>query len=217
MTCQCVEAFDYRGLARRYGRRLMNQMLIRVAQWYQPDLIHLGKAESISGQTIKEIKESTESCVIHFYGDFRWETKPHVVAIGKFADCTLLYHKDEAIIQNYRGRGVHSVGFWWVGTDPEVFYPRPGEKRYDVVFMANNADFLRGHRKRRALIEAIIANDINLHLYGRGWDYLSDVENVHLHPFVNDEGFAQACSAAKITWGLMPSTMFACTHLGVDL
>ena len=196
-----LEAFDYRWLARYYGQRLMNQMLIQAAQWYQPDLVHLGKAESVSGNAIKEIKESTESCVIHFYGDFRWETKPHVVAIGKYADCTLLYHKDETIIQNYRDRGVRQVGFWWVGTDPEVFYPRPREKRYDVIFMANNADFLKGHQKRRDLIEAIIAKDINLDLFGRGWDYLSDIENAHLHPFVNDEEFAQACSGAKITLG----------------
>lgn len=196
-----LEAFDYRGLARRYGQRLMNQMLIRAAQWYQPDLIHLGKAESIKGETIHEIKQTTGSCVIHFYGDFRWEIKPHVVDIGQHADTTLLYHKDETMIQKYKQRGVRQIGFWWVGTDPEIFYPRPAEKRYDVIFMANNADFLEGHRKRRELIEAMIAEDIDLHLYGGGWEYLSDVECVHLHPFVNDEGFAQACSAAKITLG----------------
>ena len=196
-----LEVFDYRRLAQKYGRFLMNRLLVQTAVRFRPDLIHLGKSELISGAAVRKIKKKTNATVIHFYGDFRWKLRPHVVDIGKHADHTFLYHKDADLIKQYAERGVRNIGFWCAGTDPDVFYPRGGNKLYDIVFMANNSDFLEGHRQRRDLIDAIVEKGTDLHLYGNGWEYLSGVSNVHLHPFVNDEEFAEACSAAKITLG----------------
>jgi len=196
-----VEPFDYRKLANSWGPKLMNEMLYETAALLEPNLIHLGKSELVAGQTIRRIKERIDTCVIHFYGDFRWEPQPWVVEIGQYADWTLLYHKDKDLIQKHRDMGIRHIGFWWVGTDPDIFYPRGSDKLYEVVFMANNSDFLEGHRQRRELIGAIIKKGIDLHLYGNGWEYLLGVPSVHLHPFVNNGEFAEACSAAKITLG----------------
>lgn len=201
-----LEPFDYRKLANLYRPKLMNKMLVQTAYWFKPDLVHLGKSETVSGNAIKEIKERTAACVIHFYGDFNIEPQPWVVDIGQWADYTLLYHKDTALIEWHRSLGVSPIGFWWVGTDPEVFYPRPMPKIYDVVFMANNTgDFQertgQGYAGRLDLINAIVAQGINLHLFGKGWDDLSNKPGVYLHPFVNDVEFSKACAAAKITLG----------------
>ena len=63
--------FDYRKHDRRFGPRLMNFLLYLVARTKKPDLIHLGKCESVKGKTIDRIKKVIDSKVIHFYGDFR--------------------------------------------------------------------------------------------------------------------------------------------------
>jgi len=194
--------FDYRKLARRYGKFRMNKMLVKTAIDFKPDIIHLGKSELIYGSAIKQIKQQINACVIHFYGDFRWKIQPWVVDIGKYANCTLFYHKEPLLIKQYKDLGIKNIGFWWMGTDPDIFYPRGGDKIFDVAFMANNSDFLEGHKLRRELIAAIIKEGIELHIFGNGWEYLSDMPNVHIHPFVDEEEFAKACSVSKISLGV---------------
>lgn len=196
--------FDYRKLARKYGQSKMNEMLVKTAVKSKPDLIHLGKGEVIYGSTIKEIKTQIDTCVIHYYGDFRWEPQPWVVEIGKCADCTLFWHREIALIEEYKELGIKSVGFAWPGTDPEKFYPRKKGKIYDIVFMGNNYDekYWGRDNPRRQLIDAIGKKGFDLHIYGNGWEYFSGVPNVHIHPFVEEEEFAKICSAAEITLGV---------------
>jgi len=197
--------FDYRKLARRYGQSRMNEILVEAAIKFKPDLIHLGKAELIYGLTIKRIKEELDTCVIHFYGDFRWEPQPWVVDIGKYADCTLFYHKETALIKQYEELGVRNTGFWWYGTDPDIFYPRKQDKIYDITLMGNNYSAVEWGEcnPRLELVNAIVEKGFNLHIFGNGWEYLSHSPNVHIHPFVDMEKFAEACSAAKITLGII--------------
>jgi hypothetical protein len=196
-----LKTFDYRRLARKYGSFLMNRLLLRAAVRFGPELIHLGKSESIHGSTIEKIKREIDTCVIHFYGDFRWEVQDWVVDIGKCADRTLFYHKEPSLISQYEDAGVRNTGFWWVGTDPDIFYPRGGDKIYDVVFMASNPHSLEGCKLRRELVAAIAKEPIELHIFGNGWEHYSDVPNVHIHPFAAEEEFAQVCSAARISLG----------------
>jgi spore maturation protein CgeB len=199
-----VELLDYRRLANTLGPELMNAILYHTAKLFQPDLIHLGKSESVQGLTVRNIKEQIETCVIHFYGDFRPEPQPWVVDIGQHADWTLLYHKDKDLVEKHRALGVRRVGFWWAGTDPEVFRPHKTARRYDVVFMANNTrDYTeksgQGYAGRLELIRAVSARGIDLHLFGNGWRNMT--RTVHVHPFVSNEEFAEVCSASKITLG----------------
>lgn len=193
-----VEAFDYRGLAKVLGTDLMNELLYLKAILYKPHLIFLGKSESVVGYTIRRIKEHINTCVIHWYGDYRPTPQPWVVDIGRHADYTFFQNRDKSYWQKYHKMGVTRIGFWPMGTDPDVFHPQDNIKCYDVVFMANNADFLEGHQRRRDLIDAIIKNGIDLHLFGEKWEYLSDTPHVYLHPFVYTKGFGKACSIAKI-------------------
>ncbi len=196
-----VLAFDYRSTYRRFGKRFMNASLVRQATDFRPDLIHIGKGEGVWGRAVAEIKSRIDTHVVHFYGDFRERVVAHVVEIGREADETLFYHKERVLLEPYRQAGVRNIGFWWVGTDPEVFYPRKGPKQYDIVFMANNADFLEGHGQRRDLIKAMADRGIDIHLFGRGWEMFAGDQHIHLNSFVDQEGFALACSRAKITLG----------------
>ena len=117
------------------------------------------------------------------------------------ADMNLLYHKDPEIIRKYSELGLKDIGFWWVGTNPNIYRPVGTEKEYDVVFFANNADFLPGHEERRMLIRTIADDGINIHLFGNKWELFKGHPNVSLHGFVVEEKFARVCSKAKITLG----------------
>lgn len=197
--------FDYRKLARRYGQSKMNDMLLKTAIKFQPDLIQLGKSELIYGSTIKEIKDKINTCVIHFYGDFLWEIQPYIVDIGKYADCTLFYYKEASLIKQYKELGIKNIGFWLVGTDPDIFYPAKVKKTRDIVFMGNNITTLPhndGYQTRGELIEAILKKGHDLHIYGNNWEYLPHLPNVNIHPFVDEEEFAKVCSRSKITMGI---------------
>lgn len=197
-----VEPFDYRLIAASWGEEIMNELLVHTATLFRPDLVHLGKSESVNGQAIRRIKERIDTCIIHFYGDFRWEPRSWIVDIGQYADYTLVQYKDVTEIKKLQDLGISPIGFWWQGIDPEIMLPKDIPKTKSVIFMANNSNFLQGHQERRDLIEAIIELDIDLHLYGVGWEYLADRSQVYLHPLVQGEDFARACSTAKVSLGL---------------
>jgi len=197
-----IKKYNYRRVALCLGIPLMNILLYYYAVWFKPDFIHLGKCEIIKGKTIKKIKNKINTKIIHFYGDMRQELQKHVVDIGKYADITLLHHKDKNIIDQYKNAGVKKIGFWWMGADPDIFKPMEvKQKEYDVVYFANNSDFLPGHEERRKLIKAIADSGIDIHLFGNNWDIFKNHQNIHLHGFVQQEKFAKACSKAKITLG----------------
>jgi len=166
-----VWAFDYRGLANEHGIAKMNDMLVEIAVRFQPDLIHLGKCETVAGAAIKVIKEKVDCCVVHFYGDFSEKPQPWVVDIGKHADCTVFNVTDERILSQYRAAGINLIDGWWgAGTDPEVFYPRadyPGMVQ-DLVFMGSNLQIPRdGYEKRRLLMGRILDAGLDVHVFGK--------------------------------------------------
>jgi len=201
-----VIPFDYRGIAQEYGQEEMNRMLYERALEIKPDLIHLGKSETIIGSTIKAIKEKINTCIIHFYGDFRWDPQPWVVDIGRYADHTLFSCTDERILDKYRKAGIKNISGWWdAGSDPDIFFPRGLIKNKDVIFMGNNLNIPHdGYAKRRELIEGLLKKNVHLHVYGDNWAYLDKqgYETLHIHPFVTEEYFAEICSSAKIVLGI---------------
>ena len=199
-----LEAFDYRYLGSQFGPGLMNRMLLQKAKQYQPDLIHLGKSETIKGATVRQVKACTKAKIIHFYGDYRAEPQPWVIDIGQYADWTLLYHKDINLIERHHEKGIKNIGFWWVGVDTSIFKPVQEPKDVDLVFMGSNYDFLPGHADRRSFINNLCSKGFDLHLYGNGWEDFAQFSNVKLHGFVDQQDFVQACSRARIALGVDP-------------
>lgn len=197
--------FDYRKLAQKYGQSRMNDMLLKTAVKFQPDLVQMGKAELIYGSTIKRIKEEIDTCVIHFYGDFRWEPQDWVIDIGRYADYTLFNCTDPRILDKYRALGVKNIGpFWNAGADPDIFHPRKVAKTKDVTFTGTNQPIspYEGYITRRELVEAILNEGIDLYLYGNKWEYLSHMPNAHILPLVFGDQLVNVYAASKITLGV---------------
>jgi len=179
----------------------MREDLVEAAAWFKPDLVHLGKCEYLDGETVRRIKENTGAFVVHFYGDHSREPKPWVVDIGREADWTLLCHQDSYTVTAHEEQGCQRVGFWWAGTDPTVFYPRGVEEQdFDILFMGRPIQEGGGERAR--LLRFLARLGLGVHVFGGNWERLAGRENVHLHGFTDGDGFAWACSRAKIALSL---------------
>jgi len=183
------------------GLQSMREDLVEAAAWFKPDLVHLGKCEYLDGETVRRIKENTGAFVVHFYGDHSHEPKPWVVDIGREADWTLLCHQDPYTVTAHEEQGCQRVGFWWPGTDPAIFCPREAERQdFDVLFMGRPIQ--EGGDERTALLQALASLGLSVHVFGGNWKELVDRENVYLHGFTDLDGFAWACSRAKIALSL---------------
>ncbi len=187
--------FDYRKES-NHGSMAMNDKLCRVARDFKPDLVHLGKCESIKGKTIKYIKQWVGSTIIHFYGDYRTKVQLFVVDIGRHADWTLLQHADPYQMRCYQDAGCNQVGTFLAGTDPVVFHPSPFKKKYDVIFMANYSPIhARLGADRGIFLKDLAAAGLTIDLFGHGWNPKLPVR---IHPYVSSLHFALECSRARI-------------------
>ena len=222
-----VKTFDYRAVSRHLGPKVpwsrpeiwneerwepmvtralrrTNSALLKEARWYRPNFIHLGKCELITGRTAKLLKIITPAYLAHFYGDLSRSVKPWVKDIGQHADITLLYHRDPKICREHLEAGCNRVGFWWVGTDPAVFYPREvKEKDHSLVFMGR--PIRESGDERRATLIAMAQGNVVPHVYGGNWEDLPS--GIHCHQFVDEDAFAWACSRAKIALSINASNV----------
>ena len=209
------KAFDDRLTARNQGKAVMNELFIRTALEFKPDFVHLGKCESLRGESVRRVKEATGATVIHFYPDYRPKVKSYVADIGRYADMTVLPHQDKALWNMHREAGCKRVGYWWWGVDPECMYPHDVPKEYDVVFMANPPSKGTGRDMDRfALVSALADAGINLHIFALvDWAKkgLKPHENIHLHPYVDQEQFALACSKSRIALGYNTNKVYMYT------
>lgn len=204
-----LRTFDFRaGIPRRPDRRpaavsAMNARLLKEAVEFQPDLVHLGKCETVRGETVAAIKEQTGAVVHHFYGDYRAAVQPYVADIGRYADMTLLHHQDRAVYERHRAAGCQKVGFWWAGTDPDVFRPYNVPKEYEVIMMANSGNKIAGLRAgqgdRYRFVLDLAKAGFQIYLFGKkNGRVASRHPNLHARGFADLEDFAKTCSAARL-------------------
>jgi hypothetical protein len=171
--------------------------------------VYLGKAEKVKAETVKCVKEATGAAVLHVFDDLRLRMQPGVAAIGRYADWTLFCHDDPNLTRAYLDAGCQRVGYATWGFDPEVYYPRGGERTLDAVF----AGHLYGREKeaRLEMVKAFVDAGLGVHTYGPlqyagnfgdGWQSYADEWGFIAHPFADMDEIAQAYSCAKIALGL---------------
>lgn len=179
------------------GLNGMRLDLLRTAMWYKPDLVHLGKCEYVDGHTVKLIKQRTGAFIVHYYGDFWHEVKSWVADIGQYADWTLLCHQDAELIERHKAVGCQHVGFWQTGIDPTVYRPRDVPVQdYDIVFLGRPIQ--NTGTERAALLRVLAHLGLNVHVFSGNWKSIKGLHGIRCHGFTDGDGFAWACSRAKI-------------------
>ena len=201
--------FDYRTYAKISSDEAMNKSLYKEAIKHKPDLIFLGKCESVFGETIKRIKETIDTFVVSFLGDFYWNACPFKVDQGKYADVTLLSYWEKSIIQEYKDAGVKNLGYWTDGYDLANERFLNVEKNKDIVFFGTNhsvGNHLKdGYLFREKLIKTI-DEKYNIYVYGDNW---KDIKNIR--GWVTGFDKTMVANESKITIGT-PAAI-ACLYL----
>jgi len=202
-----AERFDYRGMAASVGNVSMNEQLIVAAIRFTPDLIFLGKCESVAGDTIAMIRRALPNCVVfHLFGDGR-ETPPLFVGdIGQYVDATLMQCADKAYFDKYLAAGCKRIETWIGGYNQHVIYPQPSKKKFDAVFMGNLSDGTGARAKqeringragvldgRREMIRLLIDAGVRVDVFGSA----SIVSGATYHRAVYGKEFSKACGSAR--------------------
>jgi len=200
-----VRFFDYRAAKAKLGSDRMNAALCTLAEDFQPDIVQIGKGESVRGETVNFVKESTGAVVLHCFDDLRFQVPGYVAAIGRYADWTLLGHKDPGIMEAHRSAGCQRIGYCPWGFDPEVYYPRGGARTLDAVFAGHL--YVREMKVRLEMVKALVDAGIGVHTYGPleyagpmgfGWQTYADKWGFAAHPFADMDEMAAVYSQAKI-------------------
>lgn len=197
-----LHTFDYRKVDWEKGRSAMNEQLIQFVAEVKPDLIHLQKCEWLAKESFEKIRKLTTAKIIHVFPDYRPQIPSCVVGACPHVDWSLRPHRDPGWAKQCQEAGCHNVGFWWPGTDPEIFKPHPLEKKYDLVMMAHRAgDPIpdTGQGKRDKFLLDLVGDGLQAHLFGDlNEGFAAQHEGLFAHEMVDLGEFARAVSAAKI-------------------
>lgn len=202
-----AEKFDYRGLASAVGIVEMNKQMVTAATQFNPDLIFLGKCETVKGSTIAAIRNALPSCaVFHWFGDGRNVPPRFVTDIGQHVDATLMQCDDQDYFDKYLAAGCKRIVPWIGAYNQHVIYPRPGKKVFDAIFLGNlsggtgerakqekingRADVLAG---RREMVRLLVEAGMKVGVYGSA----PLVKGAQYHRHVYGEDFSKACGRAR--------------------
>jgi hypothetical protein len=198
-----VARFDGRFATRLVGGATANRMFRTLADYLAPKIIYFGKNTGIKGSTVADLKNRDQIFAVQFFGDLLLPAElqnryAHEFDLAKSCDIFLKMQDDERVNSELESEGIRHK-FWMSATDPKVFYPRDVARLPVISFMANNMYKRQGHEERRTLVQSVIDEGLDLHVYGNNWEYLDEHPNLSLHEFVGDEGFANAASSAAIS------------------
>jgi hypothetical protein len=192
-----TDTFDQRTLSKISSDEKMNKALLKACISKNYDFIFLGKCESVFGETVKNIKEMTDSFVVSFLGDFYWDPCPFKYDQNQYADLSLFSYFDESIISKYKTK---NSGFWTDGCNSGIDMDMGMERVHDVVFLGSNHsvfnNYLENYSFRYDLLKHIDDN-FNLTVYGNGWSGFKNACS-----WVTNKNKTIAVNKAKITIGV---------------
>lgn len=138
--------FPHSGWLRRKSRRLFNAEVIACYEAYRPDLVFIYNGDILEKETVCRFKERSKVAVWMLDGAFR---HPDSVAIAPEADAYFCFEKSD--VDKLQALGIKAY-FLPQGYDPAVYYPVPGAKDIDVLFVGA----LYRYPKRIRLLKALV-------------------------------------------------------------
>ncbi|RJP33632.1 MAG: methyltransferase domain-containing protein [Candidatus Omnitrophota bacterium] len=172
--------------------------ILQTALAWRPNHIHLGgsvKFDSVPLDVLSRLKRILRCSISHFYGDAAPTEYPM-----RTARVASMYYNIQTYVEWAERMKVPFVSYIPCPTDPDLFRPYPGEKRYDVVFIGNH------YSESRLDILRHIADSFSLMIFGENWE---STGLPHADPVYGD-AFAKVLSQSKIVLSLMSGEY---THL----
>lgn len=106
-------------------------------------------------------QEFPELKLVIFFSDDEWRHSSYDRYLALFSDCFTVAVKDN--LDKYKSYGLVNVFYMRWGCNPEKFYPITHDKKYDVTFIG------AAYGKRIEYVRFLVANKINIRVFGRGW------------------------------------------------
>ena len=158
-----LKAFQKYGVVQRFDIRQDISTLAPTIASFKPDHIHLGgsvKKGIIGAQFLADVRAKSGCTISVFYGDGRYSV--YHCDLGKVVDYVYITNKTH--IERNRDLGLSNFRYLACPTDPEIFRPVKGKKKYDLVFIGNN-----NSQSRLALLKRI-SQHFDLTVAGTGWE-----------------------------------------------
>lgn len=183
-----VICFDYRDIFIKYGKEYMNAYFLDIIEDSNPDIIFFWSiSEDFDLETFTKIKLiSPMSKTLMFFGDDDSMYNTYSDYYKHFFDYILVCQKNN--INDYKKAGKKVFFSYCVNLDN--FYKLNIDKVYDVTFIGipefNREDYLN----------YLIRNNINVNIFGRGWEKTSLKE--YGNGTINDKEYNKIMNQSKI-------------------
>ena len=164
-----VVIFDPQKISYLHGRAEMNRMLIELVRKEQPDYLFLWLIyDEIFIDTLMKIREaSPKTKLLNFFGDDDTLYKTQSRFLAPFLDGCFVVQID--FLKNYRQDGIKNA-YQLAGVNTEYYRPLALKKKYDVSFIGTPKS------DRYKIIKFLIANGINVAVFGAGWEQYPDIQ-----------------------------------------
>lgn len=151
--------FPHSGWLRRKSRRLFNASVAACFEAYRPDLVFIYNGDILEKETVRRFKQQSKVAVWMLDGAFR---HPDSVAIAPDADIYFCFEKSD--VDKLNALGINAC-FLPQGYDPAVYYPVPGTKDIDVLFVGALYRYPKRIRLLKSLVRAL-GDTCTIRIYG---------------------------------------------------
>lgn len=193
-----LKAFPYRYILKDTNNdtRILNQLLIRMATKFKPNVLLMEKCGPIDADALQKIKSVIPKVkILMWYGDYR-EVIYHEIGKRKnILDALLITNSQQ--IDFYKKIGIREVIEWHcAGEIFEDMIGKPVKQEFDVVFGGNCYRGLPNSSLRNTLINILMRN-FKFHIFGNGWS-----GNVSSSFLSNTKQYLYNLRRGKITIGI---------------
>lgn len=201
--------FDDRRAARWLGQRRTQERALRKARRFRPDFVFLSKCRRLELETVAAIVDGVPNAM--WYHDPQWHgdlDRPeigHIAAVGRLAQTFFV----TGFVDEWRAHGLNAR--FLPAAAPSEITPVPPEPRFatTVAFVGS------GYDTTRADFLQALSRRVPVRVYGPGWErWQADLD--WSGGEVSGTAFAQACSSAAFSLGILPARASGATFYASD-
>jgi spore maturation protein CgeB len=156
-------------------RSYMNKRLIVQVRNSRPDILLILKGETIQPDTLKKIREKTDTLIVNVFPD-------NPLYMGKFEaiePCHYFFVKDSYILSILRGAGFKKVHYLPQCSDPDVHKPLILKEHEKKTYCCDLSLIGSMYPYRLKLLEQLAG--FKPSIWGRGWSRISNTEILKLY------------------------------------